>query len=116
MVVGTLTNAEAVSVRILVRRTLLRFVGAAAATAVLTGAAFAQFPMPSVNLEQEKHRTPEQIEHDKAIDQAYQSATKKIPDKQAGTDPWADVRSAPAAPAAPPKKKQQLSQDKKHTD
>jgi hypothetical protein len=115
MVVGTLTSDEAVSVMTLVRKALLRLVCAAAATAVLTGAASAQLPMPSVNLEQEKHRTPEQIEHDKAIDQAYQSATKKIPDQQAGTDPWATVRPAPP-PAAPVKKKQQLSQDKKHTE
>jgi hypothetical protein len=114
MGVGTPANGEAVSVMTVVRKALLRLVCAAAATAVLTGAASAQLPMPSVNLEPDKHRTPEQIEHDKAIDQAYQSATKKIPDKQAGTDPWATVRPAP--PAAPQKKKQQLSQDKKHTD
>ena len=81
---------------------------------MLAGSAAAQFPMPSVYLEQDKHRTPQQIEHDQAIDRAYQSATKKIPDRQIANDPWADVRPAPAA--APQKKKQQVSQNKKHTE
>ncbi len=84
---------------------------------MLVGSAAAQFPMPSVNLEQEKVRTPQEIEHDKAIDRAYQSATKKIPDKQSATDPWSDVRSAPTPAAPSPKKKQQqVSQEKKHTE
>ena len=115
MVGGTLTDHETVSVMTVVRKTLLTIAGAAAVTAVLVGSAAAQFPMPSVNLEQEKVRTPQEIEHDKAIDRAYQSATKKIPDKQSANDPWSDVRSAPA-PAVPPKKKQQVSQEKKHTE
>ncbi len=101
----------------IVQKTLLRIAGAAAVTAVLVGSAAAQFPMPSVNLEQEKVRTPQEIEHDKAIDRAYQSATKKIPDKQSANDPWADVRSAPTPAAPSPKKKQQqVSQEKKHTE
>jgi hypothetical protein len=98
----------------IVQKTLLRIAGAAAVTAVLVGSAAAQFPMPSVNLEQEKVRTPQEIEHDQAIDRAYQSATKKIPDKESANDPWSDVRPSPAA--APQKKKQQLSQEKKHTE
>ncbi len=115
MVGGTLTDHRTVSVMTIVQKTLLRIAGAAALTAVLAGSAAAQFPMPSINLEQEKHRTPQQIEHDQAIDRAYQSATKKIPDKQIANDPWSDVRPAPAA--APPKKKQQqVSQEKKHTE
>jgi len=88
-----------------------KLIYAAAFSAALTGVASAQFPMPSINLEQEKHRSPEQIQHDQAIDKAYQSAAKKIPDKNAVNDPWASVRPAP--PAAAPKKKQELSQNKK---
>jgi hypothetical protein len=84
---------------------------AALFSAALTGVASAQLPMPSFNLEQEKHRTPDQIEHDKAIDRAYQSATQKIPDKSGPNDPWATVRPAP--PAAAPKKKLETSQTKK---
>ncbi len=102
----------------IVRKTLLQIAGAVAMIAALAGPAAAQFPMPSVNLEQEKHRTPQQIEHDQAIDRAYQSATKKIPDQQTSNDPWAGVRTAPSPPPEKKKlqaqsKKQQLSQGTK---
>ena len=114
MVVGTLTDNATVSVMAIVQKTLLRLSCAAAVATLLAGSASAQFPMPSVNLEQDKHRTPEQIEHDKAIDRAYQSAAKKIPAQKAANDPWADVRPTPPAP--PQKKKQQVSQNKKHSE
>jgi membrane-bound lytic murein transglycosylase B len=94
------------------RNTLRKLLYAAAFTAALAGTAAAQMPMPSFSLEHEKNKTPEQIAHDKAVDQAYQSATKKIPDKSVVNDPWADVRPTPAA--VPEKKKQQMSQNKKH--
>ena len=61
MVVGTLTGDKTVSVMAIAQKTLLRLICAVAITAVLTGSAAAQFQMPSINLEQEKHRTPEQI-------------------------------------------------------
>ena len=57
---GTLTDDGTVSVMTIVQKTLLRIAGAAAVTAVLVGSAAAQFPMPSVNLEQEKVRTPQE--------------------------------------------------------
>ena len=98
----------------IVQKTLLTVICAVAAMAVLARPAAAQFPMPSINLEHEKHRTPEEIEHDKAIDRAYKSATKKIPDQSAANDPWATVRPTP--PAVPPKKKERVSQDKKHAE
>ena len=110
MVVGTLTGDKTVSVMAIAQRTLLRLICAMAVTAMLSGAASAQFN-PSINLEQEKHRTPEQIEHDKAIDKAYQSATQKIPDRKVANDPWTDVRPTPPAP---PEKK--ISQNKKHAE
>jgi hypothetical protein len=101
----------------IVQKTLLRIAGTAAVTAVLVGSAAAQFPMPSINLEQDKHRTPDQIAHDQAVDRAYQSATKKIPDKEIANDPWSGVRSAPAPSTGSakkmPSKKQQLSQGAK---
>jgi hypothetical protein len=103
---------DTVSVMDMNKNALRAFGCAIAFSVALTGVAFAQLPMPSINLEQEKHRTPEQIEHDKAIDQAYKSATQKIPDRNATNDPWATVRPAPPAPLE--KKKQQLSQNKKH--
>src|ERR1700761_4854028 len=94
-------------------RTLL---GAAALSMVLAGSAAAQLPMPSFSLQQEKHKTQAEIEHDQAIDKAYQSATKKIPDPTTTNDPWATVRTAPPAAAAKkPSKKQQLSEGAKKT-
>jgi hypothetical protein len=92
----------------IVGKTLLRI---AAAAAVLAGSAAAQLPMPSFSLQNDKQKTPQQVEHDQAIDRAYRSATKKIPDKNIANDPWADVRSAPTPP--PPKKKLQTSPSKK---
>jgi hypothetical protein len=96
------------------RSTLRKLICAGAFTAALTGTAAAQFPMPSVNLEQDKQRTPDQIEKDRQLDKAYQSATKKIPDQSVSNDPWSGVRPTP--PAAPEKKKQQASQGKKHAE
>jgi hypothetical protein len=86
---------------------LKKLVWAGTIIAVLTGSAYAQNPlMPSFSLQDEKkRRTPEEIARDKAIDDAYKSATKKIPEKQQANDPWADVRSTPPTPA--PKNKQQ---------
>lgn len=94
------------------RKTLRKLLYAAAFTAVLTGTAAAQMPAPSFSLEKEHHKSPEQIAHDKAIDQAYRAAAKKIPDKNVVNDPWANVRPAPAK--MPEKKKQEISQNKKH--
>ena len=101
------------------RNIFRRLIGAAAVAAALSGAAWAQFPMPSVNLEQgARPRSPQEVEHDRAIDNAYQSATKKIPDQTAPNDPWATVRPAPTVPAKKksqlaPAKKQQLSEGAK---
>ena len=67
--------------------------------AALTGAAFAQMPMPSLHLgaDNKPPPTPEEIEKQKALDDAYKSATKKVPDKKVD-DPWATVRTAPSSP------------------
>ena len=96
------------------RNMLRTIIGAAAISAMLAGSALAQMPMPSISLQNDKQKSPDEIEHEKAVDRAYQSATKKIPDRSAVNDPWADVRPAP--PAAPPKKKQELSQNKKQQE
>jgi hypothetical protein len=70
---------------------------AAAGLVLLTGAANAQFPMPSISLGGDKPPpTPEQVERQKALDNAYNSANKKIPDKQQAADPWGTVRSNPS--------------------
>ena len=56
-------------------------------------------PMPGVHLNEDpgkRSRSKEQQEYDKALDRAYQSATKKIPE-QNKPDPWGDIRPAPSA-------------------
>jgi hypothetical protein len=77
---------------------------AGAALALLTGAASAQMPtpgggmpMPGLSLGHDKPApTSEQIAKQKAIDDAYKSATQKIPDKKTADDPWATVRPNPS--------------------
>jgi hypothetical protein len=73
---------------------LRKLIQAGAALALLTGTAYAQFPMPSMSLGKDKPPpTAEEIERQKAIDNAYNNANKKIPEKQGATDPWGNVRS-----------------------
>jgi uncharacterized protein YecT (DUF1311 family) len=65
----------------------------------MTGAALAQMPQPGVHLKNDKlSRTKEQKAYDRALDRAYQSTLKEIPEQKKKSDPWADVR--PALPAA----------------
>ena len=90
---GALSGKRTVSMR---RKLIL----AGAALALLTGAASAQMPttgggmpMPGMSLGHDKPPpTAEQIAKQKAIDDAYKSATQKIPDKKTADDPWATVR------------------------
>lgn len=68
----------------------------------LSGAAQAQ--MPNVNLMPEvKTKTPEEKEQDAITEKAYKDSLRKIPDSQAASDPWGDVRGAekPRAAAKP---------------
>src|ERR1700742_3675349 len=81
--------------------------GAVATAAIMTGTAAAQLPMPGLSLGKDKPPpTPEEIERQKQIDNAYKSATSKIPNQTgaAANYPWGGVRPAPATP---PKKKPQ---------
>lgn len=48
-----------------------------------------------------KHKTPEEIERDRKVEDAYKARLRTIPDAQA-TDPWGGMRAAPAKPAAKP--------------
>ncbi len=69
---------------------------AGAALALLIGAASAQMPMPGMSLGRDKPaRTEQELAKQKAIDEAYKSATQKIPDKKSAADPWATVRPTP---------------------
>jgi hypothetical protein len=70
---------------------------AGVAIALLTVPALAQFPAPALTLkDQPKTLTPEERAKQKAIDDAYRAATKKIPDKQVANDPWGGVRPNPS--------------------
>ena len=65
-----------------------------------TGAVSAQMPQPGVHLKDDKpSRTKEQKEYDKALDRAYQSAIKKIPEAEKKSDPWGNIRPTPSAAA-----------------
>ena len=73
---------------------------------VLVGPAYRQEEVPKYG-EDEKEKTPQQIEADKEAQKAYQRSLGNIPDK--GTaDPWGNVRSdsapKPAAKTAPAKR------------
>jgi hypothetical protein len=64
---------------------------------LMTEAVYAQTPMPGVHLNEDQGKRPRTKEqHDKAVDRAYQSATKKIPE-QNKLDPWDRIRPAPSA-------------------
>jgi hypothetical protein len=82
---------------------LRKLIHTGAALALLTGTAYAQMPMPSLSLGKDKPPpTQEEIDRQKAIDNAYNNATKKIPDKKEAADPWGTVR--PTQPSTPPAK------------
>lgn len=61
----------------------------------LPGIAFAQQLKPGLSLHPDKPPlTPEEQERQKAIDDAYKSAIKKLPDKKkTADDPWGNIRS-----------------------
>jgi hypothetical protein len=87
------------------KRAVATLAGAAAIAAIMTGTAAAQLPMPSISLGKDRPPpTPEEIEKQKQIDNAYKSATSKIPNQGNANDPWGDVRPAPTTT---PKKKPQ---------
>ncbi|MGB8576174.1 MAG: hypothetical protein WCD56_06375 [Pseudolabrys sp.] len=72
------------------------FIAAACTIVVaLPGIAFAQQLKPGLSLHPDKPPlTPEEQERQKAIDGAYKSAIKKLPDKKkTADDPWGNIRS-----------------------
>ena len=59
----------------------------------------AQNSPPRVNLSGfgEKTRSPAEKQRDQEVDQAYKSATEKIPDRNAKVDPWHAMRGTSAS-------------------
>jgi hypothetical protein len=48
-----------------------------------------------------RHVSPEQAQREQQIEQSYEATVNdKIPDKKGSTDPWGNVRPAPATAAA----------------
>jgi len=82
---------------------LRRLIWAGALVAFFAGGAAVQAQGIPVN--PKRPPTQEEIERQKATDQAYDAAVKKIPDKKSSADPWGIVR--PSAPTASKNKPQQ---------
>ena len=77
---------------------------AAIVLALLPVGAAAQLPM-SMGLAHDKPApTPEQIEKQRALDNAYKAAKEKIPEKNTA-DPWGNIRPAPGSTASAKKAK-----------
>jgi len=65
-------------------------------------AASAQNDLRDIQSGQNSLRTDQEKKTDRAVDRAYQSTIKRVPDtekEKAKSDPWADVRQAPPAAA-----------------
>jgi hypothetical protein len=50
----------------------------------------------AIPLNQQDAKSPEQIEKQKAIEEAYKATLKKIPDAKQSNDPWGGVRGTEA--------------------
>jgi hypothetical protein len=67
---------------------------------VLTmAAASAQTDNPGLPGYSNAARTDQEKKNDRELDRAYESTIKGRPDAKQNSDPWADVRPAPAAAA-----------------
>ena len=82
---------------------LRKLIQAGAIVILMTGAAAAQDTV-GIPLNARKTLTKDDIEKQKATDEAYRAAMKKIPDKASSGDPWGNVR--PAAPTTARNKQQ----------
>ena len=65
-------------------------------TVPAVGPVFAQFT-PGFRLNEGKQLTDDEIARNKANEEAAKAARSKIPDAKTSSDPWATVRSEPAA-------------------
>jgi hypothetical protein len=66
---------------------------------LMMGAASAQNDLQDIRGGENSWRTEQEKKNDRAIDRAYQSSIKRLPNaEKKKSDPWADVR--PASPAA----------------
>ena len=71
----------------------MRIALATFAIALLIGPAVAQIGGMNLLDDYDRKKSQEEIDKEKAAEEAYKSAMKKVPDqKKATNDPWADVR------------------------
>jgi Lon protease-like protein len=74
----------------------------AATALVLSATAPAYAQTPNINLMPElPSKTAEEKEQDRIRDKAYRDSLRKIPDANAASDPWGNVRGADAPRVAP---------------
>ncbi len=83
---------------------LRKLIQAGAIVALVTGTAAAQDAV-GIPLNPRRPSTPEEMARQKASDEAYKAAMKKIPDKASSTDPWGNIR--PGAPTTAKNKQPQ---------
>ena len=67
--------------------------------------AMAQGLGAGIPLNQEPAKTPEEIEKQKRIEDAYKATLQKIPDAKAQNDPWGGMRASDTAKPAQAKPK-----------
>jgi hypothetical protein len=72
---------------------LRKLIQVGAIVTLMTGAAAAQDTV-GIPLNARKTLTKEDIDKQRATDDAYRAAMKKIPDKRSSDDPWGNVRQA----------------------
>jgi hypothetical protein len=96
---------------------LRKFIPAVAVVVLLTGGAYCQVggtgntPSDGINMnmmpDTRRHLTPDEARREQEIESQYrETVNSKIPDKKASSDPWGNVRSAPAKTTATTKPKQ----------
>jgi hypothetical protein len=78
-----------------------RLIQAGAILALSTAPVIAQMSVP---LNPKRPPTQEELDKQKAADQAYEATMHKIPDKKPPADPWGNIR--PSSPTASKNKQQ----------
>jgi hypothetical protein len=86
---------------------LRKLIQASAIAALLTGPAFAQDKdKAGVPLNYKPPPTADELEKQKAAEEAYDKAVQKIPDKKSSADPWGTIRPTTPTSSAASKTKQ----------
>ena len=79
---------------------LLKRLCLALALVLVASPGFAQVPAMGIPLNNDKQKTQDEIDRDKATEDAYKKTMKAIPNAKASNDPWGSIRSEDKKPAA----------------